>query len=68
MHDRLYIVNIGRSNQVTLCAHRILRLDMLVYTLGIRHISEHDLTNLQRGFSKTNLENLQVPALPTIVS
>lgn len=68
MDDRLYIVNIGRSNRVTLCAHRTLSLDVLVYTLGICHIFEHDLTNLQRGFSKTNFENLQVSTLSTIVS
>jgi hypothetical protein len=68
VHDRLHTVNNGRSNRVTLCAHQTLGLDVLVYTLGICHVLEHDLTNLQRAFSKANLENLQVPTLSIIVS
>ncbi len=43
--------------------HRTLRLHMLIYSLGVRHVLEHNLANLQRCFAKANLENLQIPAL-----
>ena len=36
---------------------------MLIYSLGVRHVLEHYLANLQRCFTKANLENLQVSAL-----
>lgn len=68
VHDRLYIVNIEGSNRVKWYTHRTLSLDVLVYSLRIRHIFKHNLANLQWSFSKTNLEDLQIPTLSTIES
>jgi len=36
---------------------------MLIYSLGVCHVLEHNLANLQWRFAKTNLEDLQIPAL-----
>jgi hypothetical protein len=48
--------------------HRTLKLNMLIYSPRIGHILEHHLANLQRGFSKANLENLQIPTLSMFAS
>ena len=39
---------------------------MLIYSPRVGHILEHHLANLQRSFSKANLENLQIPTLSTV--
>ena len=46
--------------------HRVLCLNMLVRTLGVCHITEHDLTDLQRCLAKADFKDLDVAALHAI--
>lgn len=43
--------------------YRLLGLYMLVDSLGIGHILEHDLANLQRSFAEPDLQNLNISPL-----
>jgi hypothetical protein len=40
-----------------------LRLDMAIDSLRIRHVLQQDLAHLQRGFSKSDLQDFDVPSL-----